>query len=90
MRLHRDTVGWLALTMRQLLLAILLAGCAATLTPAQLRTRDDFDACKREVRAPTAWLANVGPEGQFEVNAYGPAELRGIYDCMAQRGHRMM
>jgi len=57
------------------------------MTPVQLRTREDFDTCKREVGAPTARLTTVWPDGQFEINAYGPSELRGMLDCMRGRGH---
>ena len=66
---------------------LVLAGCASTMTPVQIRTRDDFDACKLEVAAPTARLTTVWPDGQFEINAYGPSELRGMLDRMRGRGH---
>jgi hypothetical protein len=76
--------------MRRFILALLMTGCASTMTPAQFRVRDDFDACKQQVRAPTAWLDHVAPNGLFEIKAYGPAELRSLHDCMAARGHQMM
>ena len=72
---------------RTAIAALVLAGCASTMTPVQIRTRDDVDACKREVAAPTARLTTVWPDGQFEINAYGPSELRGMLDCMRGRGH---
>ena len=48
---------------------LVLAGCASTLTPVQVRTHEDFEACKREVPAPTAALTTVWPDGQFEIYA---------------------
>lgn len=79
--------SWACHGARTAIAVLVLVGCASTMTPVQIRTRDDFDACKREVAAPTARLTTVWPDGQFEVQASGPAELRGMLECMRARGH---
>ena len=72
---------------RTAIAALVLAGCASTMTPVQIRTRDDFDACKLEVAAPTARLTTVWPDGQFEIKPMDLPNSAGLLDCMRGRGH---
>jgi len=72
---------------RWITLALVLVGCASTLTPQQERSVENFYACKQEVGAPTAWIETVGSDGDLYYRSFGPAEHRAIQDCMTRRGH---
>ncbi len=65
--------------------AVLAGGCAGpgTMTPAQVKTTEAFERCKKETNASNVWLARVSPEGQpyFEASQT-PSDANRVIDCM--------